>query len=68
MVALAIVVVGARTTGYTWFFVLFLPALYAGYALGPRGSTATALVVALCSLGLLHTGWWIRVRSTCSSS
>lgn len=56
IVALAVVVVGARTTGYTWFFVLFLPALYAGYALGPRGGTATALVVALCSLGLLHAG------------
>lgn len=56
VVALAVVVAGARTTGYTWYFVLFLPALYAGYALGPRGSAATALVVALCSLGLLHAG------------
>lgn len=56
VVALAIVVAGARATGYTWYFVLFLPTLYAGYALGPRGAAATALVVALCSLGLLHTG------------
>ena len=56
VVALAVVVAGARATGYTWYFVLFLPALYAGYALGPRGSAATALVVALCSLGLLHAG------------
>jgi two-component system CheB/CheR fusion protein len=56
VIALAIVVAGARTTGYTWYFVLFLPTLYAGYALGPRGGAATALVVALCSLGLLHAG------------
>ncbi|HSO42188.1 MAG TPA: response regulator [Rhodospirillales bacterium] len=56
IVALAIVIVGAQSTGYTWFFVLFMPAFYAGYALGPRGSAATALVVALCSLGLLHAG------------
>lgn len=56
VLALAIVVFGARTTGYTWYFVLFLPAFYAGYALGPRGSAATALIVALCSLGLLHAG------------
>jgi two-component system CheB/CheR fusion protein len=56
IVALAIVVAGARATGYTWYFVLFLPTLYAGYALGPRGGAATALVVALCSLGLLHAG------------
>ena len=56
VIALAIVVAGARATGYTWYFVLFLPTLYAGYALGPRGGAATALVVALCSLGLLHAG------------
>lgn len=54
LLALGISVAGALTTGYTWFFVLFLPALYAGYALGPRGSTATALVVALASLALLQ--------------
>ncbi|MBL8659128.1 MAG: response regulator [Rhodospirillales bacterium] len=55
VLALAVAVAGALSTGYTWFFVLFLPALYAGYALGPRASSATALVVTLGSLAMLQS-------------
>ncbi len=54
VLALAVAVAGALGTGYTWLFVLFLPALYAGYAMGPRGSSATALVVTLGSLAMLQ--------------
>ncbi len=55
VLALAVAAAGALGTGYTWFFVLFLPALYAGYALGPRVSSATALVVTLGSLAMLQS-------------
>lgn len=54
LLALAVTFAGVAATGYTWYFVLFLPAMYAGYALGPRASTAASMVVVLFSLSLLR--------------
>ncbi len=54
LAALAVAFVGVATTGYMWYFILFLPAMYAGYALGLRASTVASLVVALFSLSLLR--------------